>query len=120
MSEEKEYFGRIPNLTILPWFLWALILFAVIGALYAGKVYAEPLAIANVNNGQVVITVYTEDCQLKDVVSNLPKRATWTEGGKTYEGCVGVYPSFGVAGFYFNDKTVAVVPLQAFARVAGA
>ena len=108
--------------SILPWFFWAVVIGLVLGGvLYAGRAVAEPMAKASVNNGQVVITIYTEDCALKNVVTNLPKRATWVEGGKTYEGCAGVQPDAGVAMFYFSgDKTIAIVPLQMFARVVGA
>lgn len=124
MKEEHEWHDGFPvlprGMTVLPWLMWAVILSTVILALWAGKVYAEPMAVANVNGGQVVIMVYTDDCNLKDTVINLPKRATWTEGGKTFEGCVGVQPEAGVAMFYFDDKTVAIVPLQIFARATGA
>lgn len=110
------------GVVIIPWFVWAVVIgLCLAGALWSGKAIAEPMAKASVNNGQVVITIYTEDCTLKNVVTNLPKRATWVEGGKTYEGCAGVQPDAGVAMFYFSgDKTVAVVPLQIFARVIGA
>lgn len=99
----------------------AAVVLAVIAVLWMKQAKAEPMAQASVNQGQVVITLYTEDCALTNVVTNLPKRATWKEGGKVYEGCVGVQPQAGVAMLYFaGDKTVAVVPLQLFARVTGA
>lgn len=123
-GKEKEWddFGHLPNLTMLPWLVWALVIvLAIGGALYAGRAVAEPIARASVNNGQVVILVHSEDCALTNVVSNLPKRATWNEGGKVYEGCVGIQSQAGVAMFYFaDDKTVAIVPLQMFQRVVGA
>lgn len=68
----------------------------------------------------ITITVYSEDCALKNVVSNLPKRATWTEKGKTYEGCAGGQPDAGVVMLYFKeDRSVAVVPMQAFRPLTG-
>ncbi len=126
MMDDKEHvyqddFAPLRGMTVIPWLGWVLILTGIIGALWAGRVFAEPMAIASVGNGQIIITVYTEECELKDTVSNLPNRATWTQQGKTFEGCVGVQPAAGVAMFYFReDKTVAVVPLQAFARATGA
>ena len=125
MTDEKEHqwhdFPKMPNLTILPWVMWAALIGLAVGlVLHAGQVRADPIAQAVVNNGQVVITVHSEDCALKEVVSNLPKRATWVEGGKTFEGCVGVSP-IGVAMLYFReDKSVAAVPLEMFERVSGA
>jgi hypothetical protein len=60
--------------------------------------------------------VYTEDCAVKEV-ANLPKRATWTEKGKTYEGCAGMSP-LGLVMFYFReDRSVAVVPASQFVKV---
>ncbi len=125
MTDDKEHqwhdFPPMPRLTVLPWIVWGIgIVLLVFGLAYAKKSHAEPIARAVVNNGQVVITVHTEDCTLKDNVANLPKRATWVEGNKTFEGCVGVSP-VGVAMFYFKeDKSVAVVPLEMFQPVTGA
>ena len=125
MIEEKEHqwhdgFPDLRGMTVLPWLGWALILIFIIGALYAGKVFAEPIAQATVNEGAVVVTVFSEDCNLKATVANLPKRATWVEKGKTFEGCVGVEPAAGVAIFYVaTDKSVTAIPLVAFARVTG-
>lgn len=105
------------RVTIMPSWFWAIVL----GAALAGAmkyVYAEPMA--KLEQDGVAITVYTEDCQLKDAVGNLPKRATWVEGGKTYEGCVGYQPQLRVFMFYFEDKTVAAAPVAIFTKVTGA
>ncbi len=111
---ERCYWRRLAVLTICA----ALGLYGLFGA--ARLAFAEPVARAVVNNGQVVITVHSEDRALTAVVTNLPKRATWVEGGKTFEGCVGVSP-IGVAMFYFlADKSVAAVPLEMFQPVTGA
>ena len=61
------------------------------------------------------IVLYTEPCALKVEVSNLPGRATWEEGGKTFEGCFGVID--GIVAFYFSDKTVVTVPVRYLQRV---
>ena len=80
-------------------------------------VIARPMVQASVQG--IVITVHSEDCELKNVVSNLPKKATWVENGKTFEGCAGASP-LGVLMFYFHgDKTVAAVPADLFVPVTG-
>jgi hypothetical protein len=84
---------------------------------FPAAVLAEP--IAAMQQGDIRIVVYSDDCALKSVVSNLPKRATWTEKGQTFEGCAGG-TEFGVLLFYFReDKTVAAVPMQAFQKLTG-
>lgn len=82
---------------------------------YYTEAYAEPMARAEGNG--VVVTVYSEKCALKEVV-NLPQRATWTENGKTTEGCAGIHP-LGLVLLYFADKTVVPHPMQAFVPVTG-
>ena len=100
--------------TVVPVVLWAVVAACL---LYAVKANAEPVARASANG--VTITVYSEPCQFKDVVSNLPQRATWVENGKTFEGCFGPSP-VGVAMFYFkDDKSIAAVPFEMFAPVTG-
>jgi hypothetical protein len=79
-------------------------------------VFAEPMLAFQ--DGPVKIVIYTEDCALKNVVTNLPKRATWEEKGKSYEGCAAGTP-FGFVMFYFaGDKTVALVPADGFTKAA--
>ena len=103
--------------TLVPYWVLSVLILAIGLALVAGKVYAEPMAQASA--GGVVITVYTEACTHPDHVTNLPKRATWKEGDKVYDGCAGAIPELGVAMFWFTDRTMAVVPLQMFAKVTG-
>lgn len=67
----------------------------------------------------VEIVIHSEPCAFKEVVKNLPQRATWHEGTTTYEGCGGFHP-MGVAIFYFQDKTVFPLPVSFFVRVVGA
>jgi len=76
---------------------------------------AEPFAM--VQNEKAVVTLYREACELRDV-SNLKHRATWVEDGKSYEGCFGVFFDHAI-GFYFDDKQVAVIPLEVFVPVKG-
>lgn len=97
----------------LPWYVCLLaFLFC-----WPSIAFSGPMLKASVDG--VEITVYSEECGLKNVVSNLPKRATWVEKGKTFEGCAGATP-FGVLLFYFReDRTVAVVPAEHFVQITG-
>ena len=100
-----------------PWVQGTIGLVCFVALVYAANAYAEPIARASA--GGISITVYSEPCALKEV-SNLPARATWTENGKTFEGCAAANPELGVVVFFFReDKSVAAVPMQAFAPVIG-
>jgi len=95
----------------IAWWLWALAVVAIIAAPLA---LAAPVAVAD--GSGVKITLFDEACRL-DTVSNFKFRATWEEGGKLFEGCYG--GNYGVIVAYFSDKTVAIMPLQAFVKVQG-
>lgn len=119
MTDEKEHtyfndFEWLPRLTVLPWFIWALI--AVL-AIWATGAAAAPTYRAEAEGTLIVLT--DEDCKLPEI-ANLKKRATWTEKGKTFEGCYGGHPAYPLVLFYFSDKTVVVLPVEAFAKVTGA
>ena len=84
---------------------------------FCSQANADPLYRAEA--GDAVITVYTEPCAVK-AVGNLPKRATWTEKGKTFEGCAGSHPQYPILVFYFEgDKSVVVIEHGAFQKVTG-
>ena len=103
------------NETVFPLPAW----FVLIVTLLFGcpnSASAEPLFRVTTPDG-VVITLHKDKCEMKEVV-NLPQLATWDEKGKTFTGCWGVSP-FGLVMFYFTDKTVAVVPVEAFKKVIG-
>lgn len=90
--------------------LFSLLAMAVFGAA------AEPTHKAS---GQgIEIVLHSEPCAFKEHVTNLPKRATWHEGAKMYEGCGGFHP-MGVALFYWDDRTVVALPASLFIRVVG-
>lgn len=101
--------------TLFPLFFWFLIALATFGVLR--KAAADPFIAAE--NGGVRIVVHSEKCQLK-TVENLPKRATWTEKGKTTEGCAGYVQEMEVVLFYWADRTVSVLPAPVFTKVVGA
>lgn len=66
----------------------------------------------------LVISVTDEACTLKQV-SNLPFRATWRDGRKVYEGCYSVFAEGQAVAAYFDDGSVAVIPVAAFKPVTG-
>lgn len=92
------------------------VLLVLLLSMFVLNVAAEPTHKASGEGVEIVI--HSDKCAFKEIVGNLPFRATWTEKGKTYEGCGGV--NNGVAVFYFTDKTVVVIPAQYFVRVVGA
>lgn len=91
------------------------VLFLLLLLLAASYALGEPVYEAK--DDKVRVVIYTEACELKEV-TNLPRRATWTENGKVTEGCFGSMP--GLALFYWSDKTVVVIPQEMFTRVVGA
>jgi len=82
----------------------------------ATPAFANP--IAEIRGEGIVITLTDEPCALQEFVQNLPYRTTWTENGKTVEGCAGM--QMGVVAAWYADKTVAVFPVTAFTRLQGA
>jgi len=68
----------------------------------------------------VTITFYDDPCQLKDKVSNLPYKATWQEGGKTFQGCAAPRADLELVVVYFDDLTVALVPFHLLKKATGA
>src|SRR5262245_16960954 len=115
MNDDKEYFARFPkySLTVLPWFIWLVIILSVV---FVTRAYAAPIAVAEEKGVRIVLT--DDPCTLKEVV-NLGRKVTWTEKGKTYEGCYEVHP-YGIVVAYFNDKKVAVFPVDVFQKASGA
>ena len=98
--------------------LVCLLVLLGIAATWPTKAHAGPILKGEA--GGVIVTIYEEDCQLTATVTNLPKRATWTEKGKTFEGCIGAHPQFPILMAYFADKTFVVLPVEMFTRVQGA
>lgn len=95
----------------LAWWMFAgLVLLAII----VPPALAAP--VAEVNQGGVRVVLTDEKCDQSAVV-NLQNRATWTENGKTVEGCFGVGVG-SVIVLYFADKTIAVIPMRLFVRVS--
>lgn len=88
----------------------------VLALVWPAELMADPLFRAT--DGKAVVTLHSDPCGLTNVVVNLPKRATWEEGGKTYEGCYSIAGPFVM--FYFDDKKVGLAPSDAFQRVQGA
>jgi hypothetical protein len=102
-------------MTVLPLWLWAAIVGAVLG-LISPNLGAEPQFKATADG--VEIYLHNEKCAVKEI-SNLPNRATWVENGKTTEGCFGGHPDYPVVIFYFADRTAVILHKQAFSKVTG-
>lgn len=94
---------------------WKPALCGVSMLLGAGLANATPLFIAS--KGGVVVTLHDTPCKLA-AVANLPMRATWVEGGKTFEGCWAVSGMAPIVMMYFDDKSFAIAPMQEFERAS--
>ena len=77
---------------------------------------AQAEQIASASGEGITVGIYTDKCALNSV-SNLPYKATWTEKGKVSQGCYGI--NSGVAVFYWEDKTVVILPVSLFQRTTG-
>lgn len=84
----------------------------LIAAVIVGSVRAEPKAVATTD--KVTVTLYDEPCAIP-AVKNLPFRATWKEGGSTFEGCFTI--SGGLVMGYFDDRTVVGIDGRAFKKL---
>lgn len=80
-------------------------------AVFLVAVPAQAAVFAIAESDGLVVALTDEPCSLPEV-TNLPRRATWTEGGKTFEGCWGAMS--GVVAAYFSDRTIAVMPVDRF------
>lgn len=95
---------------------WTLVIVGLSLALWvAGKPRAAPIAQANSDG--TVITLTDEPCAIS-AVENLPLRATWTQNGKTFEGCWAAHPA-GIVLLYFDDRSVTIAPRSVFQKLTG-
>jgi hypothetical protein len=100
-----------------PWRLWALAaLVFILLPIACHQANAEARFIAR--SGTAVIVLHDEPCALP-AVTNLLFRATWLQDGKLNEGCWSPSAVLPVVMMYFDDKTVAVAPVQAFEKANG-
>lgn len=86
---------------------------------YSAKAMADPRFAADGDDG-AVITLYDDPCELKEEITNLPYKATWTEGGKQFDGCWAPVQALGIVQMWFSDKTAFPVPLRLLKPVQGA
>jgi hypothetical protein len=95
---------------------WVVLLIYL--ATWPSALLAEPIFAAETEGVRIVL--YDEPCKFTQAVANLPYRATWTEKGKTYEGCFAPNRNAGVVVAYFSeDKSVAAIPMDVFRKVTG-
>ena len=123
MSEDTEWFaGKYlfykPKSLAFPLIVWAVFIgLALAAALY--PIYAHAAAIAQIHDKDVSITLYDEPCALAEI-KNLGYRATWTEGGKTFQGCWAARADLEIVAAYFDDKTIALIPFGVIKPVKNA
>jgi len=86
----------------------------VLGLLLSASSLAAVVAQSSAGTVRVILT--DEPCKLP-VVTNLPFRAQWLEGKEKFEGCWAPSSAAPVVMAYFDDKTVAVIPMQFFQEV---
>jgi hypothetical protein len=92
----------------------AFLLAVLFALMWASFAQAKPTHIAQ--EGQITVILHDDKCALSAV--SLPLRATWKEGDKHFEGCVGQHPS-GVLIFYFADKSIVLMLPGLFQKVTG-
>lgn len=103
-------------ITIMGRWFWLTVIMVVALFLFLSPAFSAPIYQADQEGVKIVL--FDEDCKLKEV-TNLKKRATWTEKGRTYEGCYGGHPFFPIVMGYFSDRTVVALPSEIFIKVHG-
>ena len=86
-----------------------VVLFLLVTSL-SSNVMAEQIGAVNVSG--ITVALFNDPCRLTNKITNLPYRTTWTSGGKTIEGCFGLFQEAGAIGSYFEDLTTAVIPMS--------
>lgn len=96
MSEEKEYFTNFPNLTLLPWLIWGVIIGLIIAALfYSARLHADE---ARAADGSVAYVRHDAPCDDADINAHIIrlgagqmlsqfKKGTLTYGGRDWRSC---------------------------------
>ena len=83
----------------------------------ATNAYADPRYQVVADGARVVL--HDDKCAVS-AVTNLPYKATREEKGQVFQGCWGARPDAGIVMFYFDDKTVGIIPMQELTPVVGA
>lgn len=97
------------------WVLTGMLLLLLVVLLTAVSTIAQAAPVAQATGpGGEVITITDEPCKLTHLVSGLGNRATWKDGGKTYEGCAGAHPAGVIVLYFREDKSIALVPARLF------
>jgi hypothetical protein len=82
----------------------------------ATNVHAAPRFSVVADGAKVVL--HDDKCAVS-AVNNLPYKATWEEKGRVFQGCWGARPDAGVVVFYFDDKSVGIIPIAELTAVVG-
>lgn len=86
-----------------------------VSAFIAAPALAGPIGV--MQHGEITVTLMDEPCALAGV--QLPNRATWVDGSGSFEGCFSVYLQGAAIGAFFEDGSVAVIPMQGFRPAQG-
>ena len=101
---------------IAAYIIGALTLIAL-GIAATKDAHADPRFQVVADGARVVL--HDDKCAVS-AVTNRPYKATWEEKGQVFQGCWGARPDAGVVMFYFDDKTVGIIPMQELTPVVGA
>lgn len=90
-----------------------LVILIVVAAVGAAAAFGAP--IYEGRGDTVTVTLTDEPCTVA-AVSNLPRRATWAERGKLFEGCF-EFAGGWVVMYFAEDRTVVLAPRGVFQPV---
>src|SRR5688572_13056551 len=120
MNDLREWFeGRSVDEEMAECY-WKRVLVVLATAIVVGMILwpteakAEPVYQAQSEDGSI-ITLYTEECTLKDRVVNLPGHVTLQKGDKVIVGCWG--HTNGLFLFYWDTKRVGHSSAEYFSKV---
>ena len=93
------------------------VLLLVILAALSFRYNAHAEALYQFQTKELTITLYDDRCDLKDAITNLPRKVVWTLNGVETEGCWGFSEQFSLILLYFADKTATALPAPLFGKL---
>lgn len=79
--------------------------------------YSEPQYVFKSKDLSIIL--YDDLCEMKDQVTNLPRKAVWRHKDEVVEGCWGFSEPFSLILLYFADKTSTAIPSPLFGKLTG-
>jgi parallel beta-helix repeat protein len=121
VDERRKRMARLPpmpNLTVLPWLVWGVIVGLVIAALFYSVQAARRPAVQHDSRWR---HHHAHGRALRGCGDHEPAvPGDVGREGQAFEGCWAPHRELQVVIAYFDDKTVALIPIQAFVKVVGA